>query len=340
LSKPYINLFTAAFYFALIACIYSCTKHEDGPQLTNLSELKQTEFVPTLECDLTKNKNIIYASAFLYAWDGVKQLFNSPIIPTDANSRDFKLLNNSNSFKNSLNKNEYEAKASLTDGKIVSTAMFHLVLPFPSKLQKLDDGILFDKRKVLAYGMNYKDDNIIKFTKILFYKDDNNFIIKLNPKDTAHEIIFVKGLQTVKTFSDAINQTNSLIEEGEKEKRNANDSWKYEFRDMDDFKIPVIKFNIETDYESIEGQSFKGNGIMRTVETAYQRTSLILDENGAIVESVAIDSAKLDSVANPPKIHPKHMVFDKPFFIIIKKVGKLNPYFLMKVENAELFTEK
>lgn len=338
--KPCINLFKLVFYFALIFSTYSCDKHENTPQLTNLSKLKQTEFVPTLENDLNKDKNVIYASAFLYAWDGVKHLFNSPIIATDANSKDFKLINKSNSFKNSLDKNEYEAEASMTDGEIESKAIFNLALPFPSKLQKLDDGILFDKKKVLAYGMSNLDIAITKFTKILFYKDDNSFIIKLIPKGTAHEIILVKGLKNVKTFTDAISQTNNLIEKGDKEKESANDSWKYQFNPEDSFSIPVIKFNVETNYRSMESQSFKANGITRTIQVAYQRTSLILDENGAIVKSIGADSTSTDSVGTPPKIHPKNMVFDKPFFIIIRRKDKTNPYFLMKIENAELLTEK
>src|SRR5580704_5911453 len=104
MRKPFVSLLLPLFYIVSIVCLYSCSKHEDAPQLINLSKLKHTEFVPTLENNLHKNKNVIYASAFLYAWDGVKQLFNSPIIATDANSKDFNLINKSTSFKNSLNK--------------------------------------------------------------------------------------------------------------------------------------------------------------------------------------------------------------------------------------------
>lgn len=340
MRKPFATFFHNAFYFVLIIYGYSCNKHESIPLLTNLSKLKHTEFVPTVEDHLTKNKNVIYASAFLYAWDSVKLLFNSPIIATNANSNEFKLINNSASFKNSLNKNEYHAEASLVDGEIESRAEFNLVLPFPSKLQKIDDGIWFDKRKVIAYGMNYIDNDIIKFTQILFYNDDNDFIIKLTPKDPAHEIILVKGMKNVKTFADVINQTNSLIEKGYKEKRIANISWKYEFNPEDKLFIPVIKFNIETNYRSIEGQSFKVNGILRTVEIGYQRTSLILDENGARVQSIGAVSVSLDSIGPPPKVHHKNMIFDQPFFIIIKRIDKRNPYFIMKVENAEVLMEK
>jgi hypothetical protein len=338
--KPAVSLFKPVFYFILVVSAFSCIKHENTPQLTNLSKLKQTEFVPTLENDLNENKNVIYASAFLYAWDGVKHLFKSPIITADANSKDFKLINNSNSFRNSLDKNEYEAEASMTDGQIESKAVFNLALPFPSKLQKLNDGILFEKKQVSAFGMSYLDSSITKFAKILFYKDDDNFIIKLMPKDTAHEVILIEGLKNIRTFADAINQTNSLIAKGDREKNSANDSWKYEFNPEDSFSIPMIKFNIETNYKSIEGQSFKRNGIRPTVQKAYQRTSLILDENGAIIKSAGDVSISSDSVGAPPKIHPKNMIFDKSFFIIIKRVGKTNPYFLMKVENAELLTEK
>lgn len=34
------------------------------------------------------------------------------------------------------------------------------------------------------------------------------------------------------------------------------------------------------------------------------------------------------------------MIFDKPFFIIVKKKAQANPYFVMKIENAELMEKK
>jgi hypothetical protein len=287
-----------------------------------------------VESNLSDNKNTIYAPTFLYAWEDVKQLFNSPIVTTGSNSTNFRLLNLSGSFKNSLNKGEYEANASLDDELIIAKAFFHKALPFSSKLQKINDGIVFGNEKVMAFGMNSPDDKIINFTKILFYKDDDNFIIKLIPEDTLHQIILVKGLQHIKTLANAINQTNTLIQYGSHEKLQPKNTWKYEFNTSDNFSIPVIRFNIEAAYKDLEGQTFSNKGKKYTIQIATQRTALTLDENGAVVESQAFAAA--DSVATPPKVHIKNMIFDKPFLIIIKQVDRTNPYFVMKIENDEL----
>lgn len=34
------------------------------------------------------------------------------------------------------------------------------------------------------------------------------------------------------------------------------------------------------------------------------------------------------------------IIFNKPFLIIIKRKNQVNPYFVMKVDNAELLTKK
>jgi hypothetical protein len=287
-----------------------------------------------------ENRNIIYAPAFLYAWDKIKEELKYPIIADNTNSLDFQLLNQSTSHHNSLTDTEYSATAEIVDGAIIARAFFNKTLPFETKLQVLDDPILFGKTKVSAFGMYYYDEDAIKFSQVLYYKDDNNFILKLSPKDKQHEIILVKGLDKCQTLKDAIKLTNDLIDKGKQEQTNSKLSWKYEIVHEDMFAIPTIKFNIATRYKNLEGQSFSTkNNKKHLFEEAYQRIGFILNENGAVVESEAV--AVTDSVGAEPIItHPKKMIFDKQFLIIIKGIDKTNPYFVMKVANTELLTRK
>ena len=53
-------------------------KWNDLPEVTNISKLQQTEFVPTLESPIDNKKNVVYATAFLYAWDEVKKILKAP----------------------------------------------------------------------------------------------------------------------------------------------------------------------------------------------------------------------------------------------------------------------
>jgi hypothetical protein len=331
-------------FLALTSCEFGNKKSEpvwsDLPDVTSLDSLKQTDFVSTLENPISENKNVIYAPAFLFAWDKIKEELKSPIIVGSTNSLDFNLLNKSISHQSSLENNEYTATAEIVDGAIIAKAFFNKTNPFETKLQVLDDPINFDKTKVSAFGMYYYNENVIKFTQVLYYKDDNNFILKLEPKDKQHEIILVKGLDKYQTLKDAINLTNGLLVQGKKEQTDNKLIWKYQIAPEDIFAIPAIKFNIATNYKNVEGQNFLTSDRKKhTVEIAYQRTGFILNENGAVVESEAM--VAVDSVGVEPIItHPKKMIFDKPFLIIIKRVDKKNPYFVMKVANTELLTRK
>jgi hypothetical protein len=334
--------------FVFIAFLGSCTFSDqekdkvwsDLPAVTNLTELKQTEFVATLENPISPEKNVIYAPAFLFAWDKIVEELKSQIVVSDTNSNDFRLLAASKSHINSLTDSEYSDSAIVDDGLIVARAFFNKTLPFETELQLLPEPILFDKKtNVVAFGMKNFDEDAIKFTKILYYQDDDNFILQLTPGDKQYEILLVKGLSKYKTLSEALGLKNILIEKGKKGKADSTQSWKYEIFEGDIFAIPIIKFNIQTDYKNIEGQTFltKDNK-KHFVEEAYQRTGFILNENGAAVESEAI--LVVDSAGPEPVIHPKSMVFDTPFLVIVKRKEQENPAFVMTINNSELLTKK
>ena len=331
-------------FFALMSCNISNKKSEpvwsDLPEEISLETLKQTDFVTTLENPISENKNIIYAPAFLYAWDKIKEKLKSPIISGVKNSADFNILNKSISHQNSLTDKEYSATAEIADGAIIARAFFNKTLPFETKLEVLEEPINFGTTKVSAFGMYYYSEDAIKLTQILYYKDDNNFILKLVPKDNQHEIILVKGLDKYQTLTEAVKLTNNRVAQGKHEQMKKEFLWKYQIAHEDKFAIPSIKFNIATHYKNIEGQAFStSDNKKHKVVEAYQRTGFILNENGAVVESeavVEVDSASAGAIIT----HPKRMIFDNPFLIIIKRVDKTNPYFVMKVQNAELLTRK
>lgn len=68
---------------------------------------------------------------------------------------------------------------------------------------------------------------------------------------------------------------------------------------------------------------------------AYQRIIFELNEAGARIDSesrIVVEDVDSNAVVK----HPKRLVLDKPFFIIMKKKSSLNPYFVMYVRNAEL----
>jgi hypothetical protein len=323
-------------FICIITTACKQQKTKNMAEVVNLLTLKQTDFAPTLENTIPSDKNLIYAPSLLFAWDRVKKMFNVPLTVSSMGTTDIRLLNQSLSYKNSLTEDEYEAKASLSGGVIVAEAFFNKALPFSKTLQPVNNGILFSNVQVKAFGMSTPDFGTTEFTRVLFYKDDDNFILQITPKDTTSQIILVKGLKQVETFADAMQQVGVLTAQGETESSDNKTAWRYKFYDDDSFAVPAIKFNIETNYKTLEGQAIIVGGDKQTIQTAYQRTAFSLDENGAVVESTAASAA--DSIAAPE--HPKKMIFDKPFFIIIKHTNQVNPYFVMKVANAELMKKQ
>ncbi len=117
------------------SCHNSHDQWSELPDVTKLSSLQQTEFVPTLQSPIGNNKNAVYATAFLYAWDKVKQKLDAPIAFTGKNSNQFKLINQSSFHKNTLTEVEYSAEAEIIDSVIIARSFFNKTLPFPSKLQ-------------------------------------------------------------------------------------------------------------------------------------------------------------------------------------------------------------
>jgi hypothetical protein len=314
-------------------------KWSELPGVTNISHLRKTEFVPALESPINLQKNFVYATAFLYAWDKVKDKLGGPVILSDKNSPEFSLVNQSTFHRNTLIPEEYSAEVEMIDSVIFAKAFFNKTLPFPSKLQKLENPISFGGSKVNGFGMPVIDHTILKFTDILYYGDDDHFILKLSPRDKNHEIYLAKGITNSTTLLSAFNQTKDLIGLGEKERHLSKNAWKYSWNEKDLFSIPVIKFNIEKNYENIESQVFTTNGKKHYVELAYQRTGFILNEHGAVVESES--AVMVDSIAaEPVRVHAKKLVFDKPFFVIIKRANNDNPYFVMFVQNDELMVKE
>jgi hypothetical protein len=324
-----------------LTIFFGCKKEREFPEVKNLSEYKNTDFNPTLEHKITKDKNHVYCATLLFAWDEVKNQINAPLIISDQYG-DLKLLNQSTSYKNVLNKNEYDVSGEIEENRIKATAIFKKSLPFEIKLQKFNNKLVFNGQKVESFGVTGFDDyELLKNVKIAYYKDDNNFIIKLVPKDAEHEIILFKSERDFNSIAEMTLEINKLIEIGKEEKKNNKINWKYQYNYEDIVVIPKFNFNIQTNFKNIEGNKFTTEKSNFVIEEVWQRTAFILDESGAEIESEAIMEASVEELAEDfeePK--PKKMIFDKPFLVLLKRTNIKNPYFALWTTNTELMIEE
>lgn len=327
-------------FSATVSTAFLCCKHEDNifPEVKKISEYEATEFLPTLEHPITKNKNSVYAASLLYAWDEVIKLVGEPLI-IDKQFNDLILLNNSESHLQTLDKSEYTTTASAEGEKIEVTAEFSKSLPFEIKMNSYNNKLIFDNKKVASFGFKGYEYEMANTASVLYYKDDDNFILKLIPKDQNHEILLFKTTKEFNTMQEFVSELNSKIELGVEEKKKEKLAWKYNINEVDEVIIPKFQFNIECNYSSLEGNNFKVKNLKYVLESVYQRIAFILDESGAEIETEAEIEVAVEITSEEPEEetpHPKKLIFDKPFLLLLKRTNSENPYFGLLTANTEL----
>jgi hypothetical protein len=332
---------TAIIFTLILTTLFSCKNDRKFPEVKKLSEYKNTQFIPTLEHKISNEKNSVYCATLLFAWDEIRKQINTPLTISDEYF-DLKLLNKSTSYENVLKSNEYQAYGEVDGDIITARAEFNKSLPFELKLQSFKNKLTFDGQKVSSFGVNgYDSYEQLKIVKIIYYKNDNNFIIKLLPKDKEQEIILFKTDQSFNSIAEMTTEIQKMTEIGKTEKKNEKINWKYYYSEEDIVIIPKFNFNIETNYTNLEGNRFSSNKQNFQIETAWQRTAFILDESGAEIESEAEIAAAVEEMEEEyEKPKPKKMVFDKPFLILLKRIDAKNPYFGLWTTNTELMTKE
>lgn len=322
-----------------IASVFSCgekSRKDELPKVVDVDLLKQTDFVGTLENEIPINKNIIYTPTLLFAWNEIKTKFPDITLLEAENRGDLDKLHASTSFMNSLKKGEYKTDIKASANAIVAKANFDMDLKFVPELQIPKKQFYFKFKRVEAFGMDEFDAELVKNIEILYFKDNENFIFKLKPKQKDHELIFVKGLINPKTLADVLSQANSYVDSGKIELKEQKNVWKFNLGKKETFLIPKLKFNIEKNYKSILGKKVEIDRIPYKFTTVYQRTGFILDQKGAYIESEA-EIVLFTTSAQPDEIEiAQHLHLDDTFYIIIKHKDQKNPYFVMKVDNREL----
>ena len=315
---------------------------EQTAEEENLSEFERTQFVPTLESPICSDTNAVYCATLLFAWDEVRKIVGTPLSISDS-YRDLNLLNASTSFRGVLKPGEYESSGEVKGDFIFTRASFEKKLPFDFKLRKYEHKLKFDGQKVAAFGVNGDDhEDMKRIVEILYYKNDKNFIIKLKPTDEEHEIVLFKTEKKYRTMAEMATATDSLIQLGKKERAAANKKWKYQFLGDDVVMAPDIDFDISTSYNKLVGNIFEANTETYKILKAWQRTAFKLDEAGAEVKSEAEFEIVLACIEQEEesKPTPKKMIFDKPFFVMLRRADATNPYFCLYVVNSELLVRE
>ncbi len=324
---------------ALLMTFCSCRQKREFPAKKELTNYNATAFSATLEEKIDPGKNIIYSPSLLYAWDKLRKELNVPLMVSKTIFPELHALNASKSYANSLAESEYETTVIKEGFNISVTASFKKSLPYETKLKRYDDELVFNNKPVISFGTWGNDEKMAKMFRIVYYKNDSDFIISILPKDETQEIIlFKKPNNSDTTLAAVLNELNAKTLLGMRE-RLQGDNWKYDLKEDDKIVIPVMQFNIEKRYEKMIENIVSAAATDYTVTEMKQRTAFILDEAGAEVESEAT-TGEAGAARMPESEHPKHLVFNSSFLIVLKEKDKTNPYFAMWTVNTELMQTK
>lgn len=297
---------------------------------SNMDKFAGTAMVASLNQPLQKDKNSVYCPTLLFAWDEILKTLGPVKLPPTAHP-EFALFNQSSYHQNTLDKADYTTNVRIEtiDGDtsaIEATAFLEKNVEFTFPLDSLNTKLNFKGTPVKAFGNKYK---INKGVSLLYYKDDDNFIISLTCKDTTQQLMLYKLSQYPTTFLDLYTQINSLTTAAKPVKLIPEDY----------LAIPYISVDLINNYKNLINQYFirQTNNELWNITKAQQTLKYNLNHKGSKLKSTALIEAVKGMIDNAPK--PKQLVFDKPFVIFQQRKNTPYPYLAIHITNPELLVK-
>jgi len=360
------TLMSGAVIGALLITSFKCRAAGNSLNQTNTSiarmqanDLKQTVVTATLDTSIGFGTNVLWCGTFQLVWNELCGLIgedihfaNESTMVTELNKKAF--------TSKDLDSDSYIALAGFvkdgihdkiqaaliqkfgnsaapvlipdksltqTPNDLVAYAYMLKQLEFAVPFERLDSGIDFGGRPVAAFGMTggkAGDEKMTFQLHILDYKPRDGFVIELQTKSPRDRLILAK-IAPGKTLNETIQMVDERIRAGHREG----------FEDEDTLAVPKFNFDITRSYNEIENipvavRNPKAKGA--SIASAKQNIRFQMDEKGVVLKSEAHFAASLG-------IH-KHLIFNKPFLVMLKRTDAKVPYFAMWVDNPELLVQR
>ncbi len=320
-------------------------------------ELDHTIITPHLEQEITHGMNVLWCNTFQLAWNELCELTGGTV-NMKPSSPMVSILNKKTASKNDLDEDSYVAMAGLANQGIydkirkelavrfkgqascefldytpqmawVTYAYLFKDLPFQWAFTRFHQNLEFGGYYVDSFGiyqyLDVQEDEVKMASQVIVldYKNNDDLIIQLKTQAKEDSLILAKippeaSLdKTIAAVVSRISKANPM-----------------QMREMENLYVPVLDFEvlreyselyqspIRTDKQNLDGTSFVFAG---------QSIRFRLDERGAEIKSKAI----IAGLATP-----RHLVFNKPFLIMLKRDKAKNPYFALWVGNTELLVPK
>lgn len=210
--------------------------------------------------------------------------------------------------------------------KYLFYTMLYRKFTYNKAFEVLSNDAFNGKGSIKYFGIGNKSTSEVREQiEVLFYKDKNNFAIKLNTK-TNDEVIFYKN-PTGNTF-------NQIYDNLVKNTNNYTGS-KY-FSSEDKFKAPMIDFNVKKEYTELENKKFYDKQKNEyEISKALQTINFSLDEKGGKVKSEAV----IDIMETTAMPGIREFNVDSTFALFLKEKDMEKPYLALKIEDITKFQQ-
>ncbi len=202
---------------------------------------------------------------------------------------------------------------------IISYAYFFKEVKYKTVFEKKD--VYFNDQKVK--GFYAQEENQKKNVKIINYSSDEKFIISLQLKNDEDQLILAKGYD----MESPQLVVNEIIENIKNDFTSIDES--------DNFEAPNLYLDHHRDYVELTNRYLANKGFEEYfIAQMMESIKFAMDEKGAKVENEAV--IKMTRGMKIESGEPRNFIFDKPYWVIMKRKNSENPYFILGVNNVEL----
>lgn len=315
---------------------YLPAKTSEFPELRQLKPGDETALAIALDEPMVKGKNLVYSPIMRLSLDELASRLEGPIRAEKDGPELFKRLLKAKGYENSLAQDEYYFKSSGTPGDgYTLKAIYEKSLPFEFRLGNYGAPIAWENEQLRTYTLSHHDEDMMKQFHILHYKNDDQFIISLQPSDPAYIFILAKGFSGLHTLAECVSSIENRIAQSEKEIKSGANAWKYSYDADDSFLAPAIEFNLAYEFIEMENITFFAGEVSHFLYEIKMQVGFVLDENGGeiYVETIT-GSDSIGGIEEKPR--PQHLIFDKPFIVIVKKKTSTHPALVVSIQNTAL----
>lgn len=362
-----MRAYLLSILFLLLACSEPNPVTEKDPDPIfrgESSDLKNTEIVGVLDTEVKPGKNLIWCSTLISAWKEIEKKITkepplfleenslvsslnaavdpSTYVPEKASYSNAGVIKDGilDEIKKDLNE-KFPGKSmpnfvGLNPSDIISYAYLKAGIKFSEPYNENDEPFIFTdsngkKSKVNSFGIFGRDtynSSMASQIKVLYGKVKNGvkqFIVDLD-RNSSHYQILIASIEPQTSLENAVKFINDRLE--------ATGLQRY-FSRGDTLIVPQTVWKIIHHYEELLKQNFKNKNLEGYyISRAQQDIEFKLHSKGAEVESEV--EILMEKSAVPKLEFDGKYEFDKPFYIIMRKRGEEQPFFVMYVDNAEL----